>query len=206
MFIYGIAIFVAVIFVLGSSSKWARSFRGEKELGKRAGAVMSDDWSLEVISEVGSKKEPHHTFTKTNHPTTWGVRVLFAVLSVVVYVYVFPMFDDPKVSGGMVAYAAEIKWALLACLGYAAAYILAFEITLDGHELQAMSGFFRTKTYDLRDLKEVTENGPYEWKLYFTDRAPVRMMKSVVGVQTLRQHLSEVMQANRMEHARTARG
>ncbi len=204
MLFYGIIVLVILV-VLGSSSKWARGLRGENEFGQRAGAVMSDNWSLEVIAEAGSRSEPRQTFTKTVHPTTWGVRLLFVALSIVVYFYVLPTFDDPDVSGGMVTYATEIKWVLLASMAYAAAYIWAFEITLDGHELQAMSGFFRTKTYDLRSLEEVTENGPYEWKLYFEGRAPVRVMKSVVGAQSLRQHLAEVMQTNRMNHAGAAR-
>lgn len=202
----GLAIAIVMIVIVVSPSRLGKFLRGERKLGKRAGAVLSDQWALETLAAIGGDDKPLYTFIKSAYPTTWGVRLLSVALTVVVYVHVLPMLDDQQAFGEIARYATEIRWGLTAILVYSVVYVWMFEITLDGSELEITTGFLGRKTFDLRDLKEVTEDGPYNWKLYFNGRAPVRAMKTVVGVHALRQHLGDVVKANRMEDARTPRG
>lgn len=202
----GLAIAIIMIVIVVSPSRLGKFLRGERKLGKRAGAVLSDQWALETLASVGGDDKPLYTFTKSAYPTTWGVRLLSVALTVVAYVHVLPMLGDKQAFGEIARYATEVKWGLTAILIYAVVYVWMFEITLDGSELEITTGFLGRKTYDLNDLREVTEDGPYDWKFYFNGRAPVRVMKTVVGVHALRQHLVDVVHANRIENARITRG
>lgn len=202
----GFAIAIIMIVIVVSPLRLGKLLRGERKLGKRAGVMLSDQWTLETLGAVGGDDKPLYTFTKSAYPTTWGVRLLSVALTVVVYVHALPMLDDQQVFGEIARYATEVKWGLTAILIYAVVYVWMFEITLDGSELEITTGFLGRKTYDLNDLREVTEDGPYDWKFYFKGRAPVRVMKTVVGVHALRQHLADVVKANRMRDARTPRG
>ncbi|MEM6760879.1 MAG: hypothetical protein AAF601_15505 [Pseudomonadota bacterium] len=82
-----------------------------------------------------------------------------------------------------------------AMLGYMAAYIWRFRVTIDGTQLTAMNFFFATFRYDLTLMLGArrTKDG---YKLYFSDGRVARLPLFIEGHDVLIQFLSEELEAN----------
>lgn len=199
--LYVIILVIILGAVFGSRWRWYQRLTGQRRWGQRSGGVLSADWSTEVIAEKVARQTPDYSLNKSVHRTSAGVRMLSVGLSIVFVVWGYRGVNETLLPESWQQYSVVIELGLLALLIYSVIYVFRFEITLDGHMMQATTGFLGTREFDLRELEDITEDGPYNWKLYFRGRAPVRVLKAVNGSGMLRKTLDDVLKENRRRHA-----
>ncbi len=83
-----------------------------------------------------------------------------------------------------------------ALLLYPVVNVWVHRIEIDRDTISIMSPVFTMRDYELRDLVDVHEDGPYGWRFRFSDGRKAFGLKTLVGAMELRQRLGEVLTAN----------
>ena len=159
--------------------------------GGRDVTPLTDAHMAAIIARAGGGQEPVRTFDRAIHRTSWGVRLLtpFLVAAAVAALRLPGYGTEDWLTG-------PAAWGLGALLLYPVVNVWVHRIEIDCDTISIMTPLFTMREYELRDLVDIHEDGPYGWKFRFANRRRAYALKTLVGAEELRHRLGAVLEAN----------
>lgn len=165
-------------------------FRGAA-FGARDVTPLTDAHMARIVAHAGSGQDPVRSLDRSIHRTSWGVRLMTPALVVALgYACTTPGLLPP----GLLEGPQLVGLGVL--LLYPVVNAWAHRIEIDRDTISIMSPLFSMREYDLSDLDDIREDGPYGWRFRFSGGRSAFALKTLVGARELRQRLAGVLEAN----------
>ena len=185
---------LAILLVIAAGVKFALNRMGagvRAKFNKMANSKISDLGAAKVVAAVGDTASVHNTLGRRTHHVTIGIKLLGTALSLFTLVY----FADP--SNGLLPEKNFMLWysGLAACFAWYLGYIWTYALVIENTELSVPTWGFGVKTYDLKNLISIEEDGAYSVTLFFEDGRKAEILKYVAGRGALSAELNDHLYA-----------
>lgn len=185
-----------------------RAFRGKmtQTTGSRLLRPLPAD--LRVLASLGESGKVQDTLGTITLRTTVGLRlVVLLVSAALVYFLVKPPTNDLGLSmpGTPMLVPPYFEYFIYAAIAISVLGIFTYEVQTDFDTLRTSKYLILKNEYAWKDLQSVQDTGHYDYVLTFRGGKKAKLMKYLVGMPRFLTFISEVIERNESQHARTAR-
>lgn len=185
-----------------------RAFRGK--IAQAPGSTLQGRLpnNLQVLATLGEGAKLQDTLGTITLRTTLGLRLVVLLVSAgLVYYLVNPPSNDLGLAmpGKPALMPPYFEYLIYAAIALSVLGVFSYEVQTDFDTLRTSKYLVLKNEYAWKDLQSVQDTGHYDYVLTFRGGKKAKLMKYLVGMPRFLTFISEVIERNESQHARTAR-